>query len=103
MSARTAEFCETALRQACDNDSAIDLHRRLIPSRDSLFTTGTNLSRREAEILGMISEGLSTKEIAQRLSVTASTVKTHRRHLFEKLGVTRRSQAIALARQRMII
>jgi LuxR family maltose regulon positive regulatory protein len=46
---------------------------------------------------------LSTKEIAYRISVTVSTVKTHRKNLFGKLGVTRRSQAIAYAREKMII
>ena len=103
MSARTANFCATALRQAGDGDLEHDLQRRLLPQAGAAGSSAANLSRREAEILGMVSDGLSTKEIASRLSVTASTVKTHRRHIFEKLGVTRRSQAIALARQRLII
>lgn len=56
------------------------------------------LSPREAQVLRMMPEGLTSKEIAQRLGVTHNTVKGYRRTLFEKLGVTSRSQAIEKAR-----
>ena len=103
VSARTAEYCSTALRQAEPSDSQSDLQRRLIPRTKVGRLQGVMLSEREAQILEMVAEGLSTKEIASGLSVSVSTVKTHRRHIFEKLGVTRRSQAIASARQLMIV
>jgi ATP/maltotriose-dependent transcriptional regulator MalT len=57
-----------------------------------------NLSPREREILELLSEGLSAKEIAERLSLSVSTVKTHRKKLYSKMSVWRRSQAIARAR-----
>ena len=103
ISSRVVEFCASALRPADDGDSRLQLHRRLLPGRQIAPATAPNLTEREAEILGMIAEGLSTKEIAYRISVTVSTVKTHRKNLFGKLGVTRRSQAIAYAREKMII
>jgi LuxR family maltose regulon positive regulatory protein len=103
ISSRVVEFCASALRPADDGDSRLQLHRRLLPGRRTVPAAGPNLTEREAEILGMIAEGLSTKEIAYRISVTVSTVKTHRKNLFGKLGVTRRSQAIAYAREKMII
>jgi DNA-binding CsgD family transcriptional regulator len=44
------------------------------------------VSTRELEILKLISEGLSGKEIANRLFVSVETVKSHRRHLFDKFS-----------------
>lgn len=58
------------------------------------------LTSREREILGLVVEGFSSKEIAQRLLVSESTVKTHRKKAYMKLGVSRRSQAIAIARRK---
>lgn len=56
------------------------------------------LSPREREILALIGEGLSTKEIANRLDISVGTVKTFRIRLYRKLNVSRRSGAVALAR-----
>jgi predicted ATPase/DNA-binding CsgD family transcriptional regulator len=55
------------------------------------------LSKREAEVLSLIAEGLTNKEIAHRLIVTENTVKTHVTSLFNKLGVDSRAQAVAVA------
>jgi ATP/maltotriose-dependent transcriptional regulator MalT len=60
---------------------------------------GLLLTQRETDILQCLSEGLSSKEMARRLSITEATVKTHRKHLYEKLGVGLRSQAIVKARE----
>lgn len=54
---------------------------------------------REHEILGLIAEGLSNRQIADRLCVTESTVKTHAYRLFDKLGVGRRMQAVRRGRE----
>jgi two-component system, NarL family, response regulator LiaR len=62
-----------------------------------------NLSKRELEVLQLMAEGLSNHEIAQRLYVSLSTVKTHSRNLFDKLGVSRRTQAIDKAKKLFII
>jgi DNA-binding NarL/FixJ family response regulator len=55
------------------------------------------LSKREAEALSLIAEGLTNKEIARRLILTENTVKTHVTSLFNKLAVDSRAQAVAVA------
>ena len=62
-----------------------------------------NLSKRELEVLQLMAEGLSNHEIAERLYVSLSTIKTHSRNLFDKLGVARRTQAIDKAKKLFII
>ena len=51
------------------------------------------LTQREHEILGLIAEGLSNREIGERLFVSENTVKTHSSRLFDKMDVSRRTQA----------
>ncbi|WP_179233069.1 helix-turn-helix transcriptional regulator [Paenibacillus rigui] len=61
------------------------------------------LTSREKEILYALSDGLSNKEIAYRFGITEATVKSHVFHLYGKLGVKRRGQAIAQARELQLI
>ena len=61
------------------------------------------LSTRELEILGLMAEGNSNQEIANRIFVSLSTVKTHNQNLFEKLDVKRRTQAIEKAKRLHLI
>jgi LuxR family maltose regulon positive regulatory protein len=53
------------------------------------------LSEREAEVLHWLHSQLSLREIASKLFVSYYTVKTHTRHIYRKLGVSNRQQAIA--------
>jgi ATP/maltotriose-dependent transcriptional regulator MalT len=55
------------------------------------------LSTREGEILNWIAQGRSNKEIARLLSITPETVKTHVKHIFNKLDVEKRAQAVSRA------
>lgn len=61
------------------------------------------LSKRELEILKLMAQGLSNDEIAAKLFVSLSTVKTHNQNLFVKLDVKRRTQAIEKARRLNLI
>ncbi len=56
------------------------------------------ITARELEILGLIAEGLSNKEIGARLFVSENTVKTHASRLFDKLGAKRRTEAVQIAK-----
>jgi len=58
------------------------------------------LSRRERDVLGLITQGLSNAAIAERLSISEKTVRNHVSNLFDKLGVWSRAQAIVFARDR---
>jgi non-specific serine/threonine protein kinase len=55
------------------------------------------LNAREMEILGLVSKGLSNGQIAQRLSLSQETIKWYNKHIFSKLGVGSRTQAVAAA------
>lgn len=57
------------------------------------------LTEREAEVLELIAEGLSNREIAERLIMTVNTVKTHIKNIYGKLQVSRRVQAVKRAKQ----
>ncbi|MCC6173679.1 MAG: response regulator transcription factor [Chloroflexi bacterium] len=64
---------------------------------------GERLSQRELEVLALIVEGLTNKEIASRLCLSPDTVKNHVVHVIQKLGVSDRTQAAVMAvRQGMI-
>jgi DNA-binding CsgD family transcriptional regulator len=58
-----------------------------------------NITRRELEILELVAEGLSNREIAARLFVSENTVKTHCSRAFDKLGAKRRTQAVQLGKE----
>lgn len=60
---------------------------------------GGELSEREVEILGLIANGLTNAEIAERLNVSVRTVETHRAHIHQKLDVRTRAELVRIARQ----
>jgi two-component system, NarL family, response regulator LiaR len=57
------------------------------------------ITRRELEILELIAQGLSNREIAEKLFVSENTVKTHSSRVFDKLGARRRTQAVQLGKE----
>ncbi len=61
------------------------------------------LTPRELEILGLIAQGLSNKEIAERVFVSENTVKTHASRVFDKLGARRRTEAVQLGKSWRLI
>lgn len=61
------------------------------------------LSAREKEVLALLVEGASNKAIAARLHLSENTVKTHLSHIFSKLDVQSRAEAVAVALQRGIV
>jgi DNA-binding CsgD family transcriptional regulator len=61
------------------------------------------ITARELEILHLIADGLSNRQIAEKLFVSENTVKTHCSRLFEKLGASRRTQAVQLGKSYRLI
>jgi two-component system nitrate/nitrite response regulator NarL len=61
------------------------------------------LSARELEVLQLIAEGHSAPEIAERLFLGVTTVKTHLQHIYEKFGVSDRAAAVAQAHRRGVL
>ncbi len=57
------------------------------------------ITRRELEILELIANGLSNREIAEKLFVSENTVKTHSSRLFDKLSARRRTQAVQMGKE----
>ncbi len=72
-------------------DLAAAMQRRLAPA------TGPSLSARETEVLGLLVEGLSAGQMARRLFISESTVKTHISKMYDKMGATNRAQAVMAA------
>lgn len=69
----------------------IPTHGHPAPAQDSVLT------RRESEILQLVADGMSNKEIANQLTITEGTVKNHVHNALEKLHLTNRVQAAAYA------
>ena len=76
--------------------------RRGTARRSGIGATET-LSDREREVLGLVAQGASNKEIAGRLMIGTRTVETHVSNAMVKLGVHSRTEAINLAVQRGVI
>ena len=70
---------------------------------DTSIVSQLHLSKRELEILSLLAQGHSNQEIAEKLFVSLSTVKTHNQNLFEKLDVKRRIQAVEKAKRLSLI
>lgn len=71
-----------------------------VPPRDADRRKGESaleLSEREAEVLQLIAEGLSSKEIADRMKLTFNTVNVHRRNIMQKLGLHKDTELVRYA------
>ncbi len=71
--------------------------------RDEAALKGIGISKREFEVLELVSAGFSNQEIAEKLFVSTSTVKTHVSNVLAKLDARRRTEAIAKAKEMHII
>lgn len=88
-------YCATLLDAFPEQPEARGLRQGGILQASSLVEP---LSARELEVLALMAEGLSNNEIAQRMIVSAQTVKVHTRNIYGKLDVNSRMQAVVKAR-----
>ena len=71
--------------------------------RDLAKLESLGITPRELELLELIAQGLSNREIAERAFVSENTVKTHLSRVFDKLGARRRTQAVQLGKELRLI
>lgn len=94
-----------AIRLAYDGTPVLapEATRMLIQAKTQPSPRDYNLSRRELEVLALLVEGLSNAEIADRMSVSASTIKFHVSSILGKLGASTRTEAVSIAHQQKLI
>ncbi len=98
-----------ALKLSKPKIETVVVEKEVYVSRNENFVLNTSLisqlelSKRELEILSLLAQGHSNQEIAAKLFVSLSTVKTHIQNLFEKLDVKRRTQAVEKAKRLNLI
>jgi DNA-binding NarL/FixJ family response regulator len=114
-SSSAALFEDAAITLGADiflhkSTSLLDIYSalRAILASDSEFETQTTesvgkLSKRQKQLMIMLHEGLSNREIAARIEISEHTVKVHLWRLFRKLGVNSRTQALAFGRNNGLI
>jgi NarL family two-component system response regulator LiaR len=95
----SAEELVNAVRRAAAGQPSLspEAAQVLIQKVNEPPPPGQDMTDREKEILALMVEGLSNNEIAERLIVSPSTVKFHVSNVLSKLGVTSRTEAVALA------
>ena len=76
---------------------APEVTKALIRIKTGPMKPGADLSQREQEVLGLMVDGLSNEEIAERLVISPATARHHVSACIQKLGATNRAQASALA------
>ncbi len=87
------EHLADAIRAAADGREYVDRLIAQLPGRHGAAI----ISKREAQVLGMLSQGSTTEQVAQELVLSPETVQTHVRNAIRKLGAHGRLHAVILA------
>ncbi|MDR0783352.1 MAG: response regulator transcription factor [Propionibacteriaceae bacterium] len=78
-------------------------YRQLMATTSSAANGESPLSAREVEVLGLVSQGCTNRQIGQQLFISPATVKTHMEHILAKLETTTRTQAVLVAHQKGLL
>jgi len=90
------EFLVKSLQQVADGQRLLPLPSSDQVSREQSAVTAA-LTNREHQIMCLVSEGLSNKEIGRRLNISDGTIKVHLHHIYEKLEISNRTALAAVA------
>lgn len=101
----SAETLAQAIRAAHDGRSTLspEAFQALVKAAAQPPPPGHDLTRQERAVLALMVTGLSNAEIAEKLVVSPSTVKSHVSHVLAKLGVSGRTEAVALAVRHQLV
>jgi DNA-binding NarL/FixJ family response regulator len=89
------ELLQSVRRLAASGPVLDERHLRAIPTQER--DAFASLSERELQVVGLVAEGLSNKEISTRLALSDKTVKNHISHILAKMGLTARTQVAVYA------
>ena len=90
-----------AIRSAANGDAPLDPKAARVLLSTRSLPSQPNLSEREAQVLGLVVDGLANKQIARKLGITERTVKAHLTNVFARIGVTDRTQAALWAQRHL--
>lgn len=95
----SAEELAQAIRAAHTGQATLspDATQALVQSSNQPRVPGQDLTEREREVLALLVEGLNNTQIAEKLTVSPSTIKSHVSSILSKLGVANRTEAVTLA------
>ena len=101
----SADELAGAIRAAYDGRSSIDTAamRILVQSTRQSPPLGHDLTKRERQVLALLTDGLTNKEIAERLALSPATVRVYVSNILSKLGVSNRTAAATLALQHNLV
>lgn len=101
----SAEKLAEAIRDAEQGQSTIESMalQVLLQSSQKSSRVGDDLTERERQVLALIAEGMTNKEIAQQLSLSHGTVRVYVSHVLAKLGVGNRTEAARLALENNLV
>ncbi len=101
----TADELAKAIRDAHRGFATLsrEVSQFLIRNANQPPAPGYDLTKREREVLALLIEGQNNKQIAEKLSVEISTIKSHVSNILTKLGVASRMEAVALAQKKHIL
>lgn len=101
----SAEELAQAIRAAHTGQATLspEITKALIRATAQPPTPGFDLTERERAVLALMIDGLNNSEIAEKLVVSPSTIKSHVSHILAKLGVTSRTEAVALTVRRQLM
>jgi len=95
----SADDLARAIRAAHDGRATLspEAAQALVETENQLPAPGLDLTERERDVLALMIEGLNNTQIAGRLTVSPSTIKSHVSNILAKLGVSSRTEAVTLA------